>query len=127
MYLIYYTVSLWAISPPNINSAIIQSYVFLSSGRVQKLMYMYIVHQFVQILINFIICIYYLYIYISLYIYLKAPCSNTSTYVPHSGRGRSHGPAFDIRTGSLVRTHAGASFVINFASLSPASAWPSLA
>ena len=30
-------------------------------------------------------------------------------------------------TGSLVRTHSGASFVINFASLSPASAWPSLA
>ena len=28
---------------------------------------------------------------------------------------------------SLVRTHSGASFVINFASLSPASAWPSLA
>ena len=27
----------------------------------------------------------------------------------------------------LVRTHSGASFVINFASLSPASAWPSLA
>ena len=30
-------------------------------------------------------------------------------------------------TGSLVRTHSGASFVITFASLSPASAWPSLA
>ena len=30
-------------------------------------------------------------------------------------------------TGSLIRTHSGASFVINFASLSPASAWPSLA
>ena len=30
-------------------------------------------------------------------------------------------------TGSLVRTHSGASFVINFASLSPESAWPSLA
>ena len=30
-------------------------------------------------------------------------------------------------TGSLVRTRSGASFVINFASLSPASAWPSLA
>ena len=30
-------------------------------------------------------------------------------------------------TGSLVRTHSGASFVINFASSSPASAWPSLA
>ena len=30
-------------------------------------------------------------------------------------------------TVSLVRTHSGASFVINFASLSPASAWPSLA
>ena len=30
-------------------------------------------------------------------------------------------------TWSLVRTHSGASFVINFASLSPASAWPSLA
>ena len=30
-------------------------------------------------------------------------------------------------TGSLVRTHSGASFVINFASLSPTSAWPSLA
>ena len=30
-------------------------------------------------------------------------------------------------TGSLVRTHSVASFVINFASLSPASAWPSLA
>ena len=30
-------------------------------------------------------------------------------------------------TGSLVRTHSGASFVINFASLCPASAWPSLA
>ena len=29
--------------------------------------------------------------------------------------------------GSLVRTHSGTSFVINFASLSPASAWPSLA
>ena len=28
---------------------------------------------------------------------------------------------------ALVRTHSGASFVINFASLSPASAWPSLA
>ena len=28
---------------------------------------------------------------------------------------------------SLVRTHSGESFVINFASLSPASAWPSLA
>ena len=30
-------------------------------------------------------------------------------------------------TGLLVRTHSGASFVINFTSLSSASAWPSLA
>ena len=30
-------------------------------------------------------------------------------------------------TVSLVRTHSGAYFVINFASLSPVSAWPSLA
>ena len=34
---------------------------------------------------------------------------------------------FFLITGLLVRTHSGASFVINFASLSPASAWPSLA
>ena len=33
----------------------------------------------------------------------------------------------DIKNLGLVRTHSGASFVINFASLSPASAWPSLA
>ena len=43
------------------------------------------------------------------------------------GGRRSPAVAGLLITGSLVRTHSGASFVINFASLSPASAWPSLA
>ena len=72
----------------NINSAII------SSGRVQKWTYVYMpVYRppIVQILINLIICIYYLYIYIYIYMY-KLEIQYISIYLscpePHSGEGR---------------------------------------
>ena len=43
-----------------------------------------------------------------------------------AGAGVQRKRAGLLITGSLVRTHSGTSFVINFASLSTASAWPSL-
>ena len=60
--------------------------------------------------------------YISLLVLVSAGCNGIITKMPAVACWASN-----LITGSLVRTHSGESFVVNFASLSPASAWPSLA